>query len=253
MTITFLGTGTSQGVPVIGCTCQVCKSLDHRDKRLRSSIHILKDDLSFIIDSGPDFRQQVLREQIKRLDALLFTHGHKDHTAGMDDVRSFNFLQGEEIPVYTREEVLEQLRKEYSYIFSNHTYPGVPRVGLNEIGNKPFDVKGVSFTPIEVMHYKLPVLGFRIDDFTYITDANRIEASQLKKIRGSRVLVLNALQIEPHISHFNLSEAIDVITDIGPETAYLTHLSHKLGLHSEISAMLPSNVKLAYDGLKINL
>jgi len=254
LTINFLGTGTSQGVPVIACHCEVCNSLDFRDKRLRTSIHVEIDGNSFIIDSGPDFRQQVLREGIEKLDALIFTHAHKDHTAGMDDVRSFNFLQKRSMPVYGTLDVLDQLKREFSYIFAAHTYPGIPKIDLHEINkDTSFEVNGVSIIPIEVMHYKLPVLGFRFGDFTYITDANYISDNEKLKIKGSKVLVVNALQKEDHISHFNLKEAIALIEELKPEKAYLTHISHRMGMHSRVGSELPESVYLAYDGLKITV
>lgn len=253
MNVTFLGTGTSQGIPNIGCDCEVCASLDFRDKRLRSSIHITVDGKSFIIDSGPDFRQQVLREKIRTLDALLFTHAHKDHTAGMDDIRAFNFLQQKNIPVYGTSQVLEQIVKEFEYAFAEVKYPGVPSIDLIEIDNKSFSIQGVDVTPIEVLHYQLPVLGYRIKDFTYITDAKSIRKDELEKIKGSKVIVLNALQKTEHISHFSLSQAIDVLTELAPEKAYLIHLGHKMGLHKEVEKELPSFINLAYDGLKITI
>jgi phosphoribosyl 1,2-cyclic phosphate phosphodiesterase len=253
MKVTFLGTGTSQGIPVIACDCEVCKSLDFRDKRLRVSVHLEVEGKSFVIDSGPDFRQQVLRERIKTLDALLFTHEHKDHTAGMDDVRSYNFKQKRDMPIYARSQVIEQLKREFSYIFSGIQYPGIPRVQIHEIENKPFLLEGVPVTPIEVMHYQLPVFGYRIGDFSYVTDANYINEQEMSKLAGSQVIVLNALQTEPHISHFTLSEAIEVLESLRPEKAYLTHISHKLGLHKEVEKKLPEFIKLAYDGLKITL
>ena len=253
MTITFLGTGTSQGVPVIGCNCEVCTSLDFRDKRLRTSVHLSVDGLSMVIDSGPDFRQQMLREGIERLDALVFTHEHKDHTAGMDDVRAFNFKQQGDIPIYAKKRVVDQLKQEFSYVFVDKGYPGVPRIAVNHITNDPFFIEDTVFTPIEVLHYKLPVLGFRIKDFTYITDANYISPEEMEKIRGSKVLVINALQQEDHISHFTLDQALQVIDAIQPKSAYLTHISHRMGLHQEVSELLPSHVKLAYDGLKIKM
>jgi phosphoribosyl 1,2-cyclic phosphate phosphodiesterase len=249
--ITFLGSGTSQGVPVIGCTCEVCCSLDFRDKRLRSSIHIEIDGLSLIIDSGPDFRQQVLRENITQLDALIFTHEHKDHTAGMDDIRSFNFLQKKDIPIYARTNVIDQLKREFAYIFEETKYPGIPRVEVKEIENKPFQIEDLTITPIEVMHHKLPVLGFRINDFTYITDAKTIAEEEKDKIRGTKVLVLNALQIDPHQSHFTLDEAKALAIEINAEYTYFTHMSHRIGKHKKVSERLPSNIEFAYDGLKI--
>ena len=250
MIVTFLGTGTSQGVPVIGCECPVCRSIDFQDKRLRASIHIATDDLSSIVDTGPDFTQQVLRERVKKLDAVLYTHAHKDHTAGMDDIRSFNFLQRKDMPIYGRKEVIDQLKQEFAYVFAQKKYPGVPQVEEKEIINEPFQVGDTLITPIEVMHYKLPVFGFRIKDFTYITDANYISEAELEKIAGSKYLVINALQKEPHISHFTLEEALEMIEKINPEKAYLTHISHKLGKHRDVSMELPDHVEIAFDGLK---
>ncbi|WP_210489302.1 MBL fold metallo-hydrolase [Rufibacter aurantiacus] len=253
MKVTFLGSGTSQGVPVIGCECEVCRSLDYRDKRLRVSILVEVDGKSLIVDTGPDFRQQMLRERIKRVDAVLFTHEHKDHTAGLDDIRAFNFMQHIDMPLYADQRVLNQLQQEFSYIFTNHTYPGVPRVELHPIQNEPFEVHGITITPINVLHHKLPVFGFRIGDFTYITDANYISAAEKEKIKGSKIVVLNALRKEPHISHYSLSEAISVLEELAPEQAYLTHISHLLGLHRVVEKELPSFVKLAYDGLALTL
>lgn len=253
MKITFLGTGTSQGVPVIGCNCEVCQSLDFRDKRTRTSMHLEYEGKSVVIDTGPDFRMQMLRESIQRLDAVVYTHEHKDHTAGLDDIRPFNFMQQTDIPLFGTTQVLEQIKTEFSYIFSNNKYPGVPRVLINEIRNLPFDVLGMSFIPIQVMHHKLPVFGFRIKDFTYITDANYIAPEEMEKIKGTKILVVNALQIKPHISHFTLDEALAFIDEIGPEMAYLTHTSHRMGMHQRVQERLPQNVELAFDGLKIQL
>ncbi len=253
MKVTLLGTGTSQGVPVIGCSCEVCRSVDYRDKRLRVSVHLQVNGKSFIIDSGPDFRQQVLRERINTLDALLFTHEHKDHTAGLDDIRAYNFSQHTDMPLYGEERVLEQLKREFAYIFSGIQYPGIPRVELNSITEEPFEIEGVEFIPIRVKHYKLPVLGFRVGDFTYITDANFISEDELEKVRGSKVIVLGALRKEQHISHFSLQEAVELLTDLKPEKAYLTHISHLMGLHREVEQELPDFIRLGYDGLQINL
>ncbi|MEQ9403669.1 MAG: MBL fold metallo-hydrolase [Cyclobacteriaceae bacterium] len=253
MKVTFLGTGTSQGVPVIACKCEVCKSIDYRDKRLRSSVIIQVEDLSIVVDTGPDFRQQMLRERVDRVDAVLFTHAHKDHTAGMDDIRSFNFLQKEEIPIYGQAETLDQIKDEFAYVFSASKYPGIPQIGLNVIENKPFNVQNLKVMPIEVMHHKMIVFGFRIGDFTYITDANHIHVREKEKIKGSKILVLNALQRTHHISHFTLDEAIELIQELNPEKAYLTHISHKLGLHAEVSRELPENIHLAHDGLILKI
>ncbi|MBW3127784.1 MBL fold metallo-hydrolase [Hymenobacter profundi] len=255
MQITFLGTGTSQGVPVIGCHCPVCRSVDYRDKRLRVAVHVQVAGKSIVIDSGPDFRQQMLRERIEQLDALVFTHEHKDHTAGLDDIRSYNFLQQRDMPLYAEPRVLNQLRQEFAYIFAENKYPGVPRVKTIPITSdtEVFLVEGVPFQPIRALHYRLPVLGYRIGDFTYITDANYLTEEALAQVRGSRVIVLNALRHEKHISHFSLPEALELLEDLAPEQAYLTHISHQLGLHHEVEATLPDFVRLAYDGLQIIL
>lgn len=251
MKVTFLGTGTSQGVPVIGCACNVCRSLDYRDKRLRSSVHIEVDGQSFVIDTGPDFRQQMLREHVSRVDAMFFTHAHRDHTAGLDDVRAFNFLQQMDMPVYGRADVLAQLRTEFAYAFAENKFPGIPRIELREIGDEPFIHNNVSITPLPVMHLHVPVLGFRINDFCYVTDANYISDETVDRMRGARVLVLNALQHEPHVSHFNIAQAIEQVERIKPVNAYFTHISHKLGLHAVTSKTLRAGISLAYDGLKI--
>ena len=253
MRLTFLGTGTSQGIPMIGCPCEVCRSLDFRDKRLRTSVHLEVDGKSFIIDSGPDFRQQVLQQRITQLDALLFTHEHKDHTAGMDDIRGFNFLQGKAIPIYARERVIRQLKQEFTYVFAEEKYPGVPEVSVHIIENKPFTVEGITFTPIDVLHHKLPVFGFRIGDLTYITDANFIPEEEKAKIKGTEVLVLNVLRYKKHISHYNVEEALELIEELSPKKTYFTHISHQLGLHEEVSKMLPGHVHLAYDGLQVEI
>ncbi len=252
MIVKFLGTGTSQGIPVIACHCKVCTSDDFRDKRLRTSVHISIEDKSFVIDTGPDFRQQMLREQIETVDAIIFTHEHRDHIAGLDDVRSYNFKQQKDMPVYGNARVMDQLKKEFHYVFNNN-YPGIPQLELHEIKNEVFEVKGIRFQPIKVMHHKLAVFGFRIKNFTYITDANYIPKKEFDKIIGTEVLVINALQRRNHISHFNLNEALSVIEDVHPKKAYLTHLSHNMGLHREVSKELPASVNVAYDGLKIEI
>lgn len=253
MKVTFLGTGTSQGVPVIGCACDVCQSLDYRDKRLRSSVHLTVNNKSIVIDSGPDFRQQMLREQILRLDAILFTHAHKDHIAGLDDVRAYNYLQHIDMPVYGTSNVLEQLKVEFYYAFEKFKYPGIPQIQLVEMTDTPFMVQGIPVTPLPVLHYKLPVMGFRINDFSYITDANHIPDSTYELLKGTKVMVINALQREKHLSHFNLAEALDVAHKIGAEQTYLIHISHKLGAHKVVEKELPKSVALAYDGLSIEL
>ena len=253
MIVTFLGSGTSQGVPVIACTCPVCNSIDYKDKRLRSAIHIQSKNTSLIIDIGPDFRQQVLREKIVSLDAILLTHEHKDHTAGLDDVRSFNFKQQRKMPVYGRKQVLDQLRIEYGYIFNSKSYPGIPQIDLEEITNTTFVINDLTIEPVDLLHYKLPVFGFKLNNFVYITDAKSISDKEKTKLKNLDVLVLNALQHDPHISHFTLQEALMLIEELKPKDAYITHISHNLGLSREVEANLPDNVHLAYDGLKLNL
>jgi phosphoribosyl 1,2-cyclic phosphate phosphodiesterase len=253
MKITFLGSGTSQGVPVIGCTCEVCTSLDFRDKRLRSSILVEVSRQSFVVDTGPDFRQQMLRERVKRIDAVLFTHAHRDHTAGLDDVRAYNFMQKMDMPVYGTQPVLDQLKIEYAYAFMKDSYPGIPRLLFHLIDENRFSINGVEVLPLPVMHLKMPVFGFRFENFSYITDANFIPDETVEKLRGTELLVLNALQREPHISHFNLTEALVMIEKINPKLTYLTHISHKLGTHADVSRDLPDNVMLAYDGLQADV
>lgn len=238
---------------MIGCDCTVCKSLDFRDKRLRSSIHLDVQGRSIVIDTGPDFRAQMLRESVRRLDAVIYTHEHKDHTAGMDDIRPFNFTQQGDIPIFGTAKVINQLKAEFSYVFAAKKYPGVPGVTVHEITNQPFEIQGVRFTPVEVMHHRISVFGYRVRDFVYITDANQIASSEIDKIRGCRVLVLNALQIQPHISHFNLEQALEMVELIQPERTYFTHISHRLGTVGEVEKMLPKHISLAYDGLQIHL
>jgi len=253
VTITFLGTGTSQGVPVIACNCEVCTSPDPHDKRLRSSIMIEDGDKVIVIDSGPDFRYQMLRAKVKRLDAIVFTHEHKDHIAGMDDIRAFNYRQEAAIDIYATTRVQEALKREFAYVFAEMKYPGIPEVKLNTIDLKPFSIGNIKFIPIEVMHYKLPVLGFRLGDFTYITDAKTISEAEKQKIKGTKTLVINALQIEKHISHFTFVEAIAFAKEIGAEKTYFTHISHRLGRHQSILGLLPKNITLAYDGLVLEV
>jgi len=253
MKITFLGTGTSQGIPVIACDCAVCRSTDPKDKRLRTSIWIQVEGKSFVIDTGPDFRQQMLRANVRELDAAIFTHQHKDHTAGLDDIRAFNHKQQQDIPLYGRESVLNQIRSEFFYAFSEQRYPGVPHFELHAIDNEAFEIQGVKFIPIEVMHHKLAVYGYRVGDFTYITDTNYISESEQEKIKGSQILVLDTLQKESHLSHFTLYQALDLIDKLNIPQAYLIHMSHKLGKHEDVEKELPANVRLAYDGLVIEL
>jgi phosphoribosyl 1,2-cyclic phosphate phosphodiesterase len=251
--VTFLGTGTSQGVPVIACDCEVCTSIDPKDKRLRSSILVQSESKTLVIDTGPDFRHQMLRANVQQLNAVVYTHQHKDHVAGLDDVRAFNYKQHEAIDVFATIQVQEALKTEFHYIFSKDDYPGIPKINLKNIASDSFFIGDIRLLPIEVMHYKLPVLGFRINDFTYITDAKTISELEMEKIRGSKIVVVNALQKESHISHFTLAEAISFAQDIGAETTYFTHISHKLGKHVDVSAFLPPNIKLAFDGLEIHI
>ncbi|PCH67481.1 MAG: hypothetical protein COC01_05690 [Bacteroidetes bacterium] len=253
MRVTFLGTGTSQGIPVIACDCEVCQSTDPLDKRTRSSIMVETDGNVFVVDSGPDFRQQMLRENVKNIDAIIYTHEHKDHTAGLDDVRAFNFILKKEIEIYGPQRVLDALKQQYPYIYDNPDYPGLPKININKIENKEFVINGTLIIPIEVLHYKLPVLGFRFGDFSYITDANFIAEDEKEKIKGSKVIVLNALRKKEHISHFTLQEAVDLMNELNPEEGYLIHMSHQIGTHQEIENELPDNIHLSYDGLQVKL
>jgi len=254
MKITFLGTGTSQGIPVVGCTCAVCLSDNHKDKRLRCSILIEDQGKNFIVDTGPDFRQQLLRQQVDDVEAVLMTHEHMDHISGLDDVRPFNFRHKKDIPVYATERVQKALKRVYKYIFEANPYPGIPQIELNTISKAAsFTIGATQFTPIEVMHHKMPVLGFRINDFTYITDAKTITEEEKEKIKGTKVLVLNALRKKVHLSHLHLEEAVAWVEELQPERAYFTHCSHLLGLNDQINSELPDHIQLAYDGLQIEL
>ena len=251
--INFLGTGTSSGVPMIGCDCAVCTSSDIRDNRLRSSVMISSSNTSLVIDTTPDFRYQMLRTNTRHLDAVIFTHPHKDHIAGLDDIRAFNFFMNKPMEIYANALTEEALRRDFYYAFAERKYPGVPEINLNKIAEEPFMVGDIPVTPIEVWHMKMPVLGFRFGTFTYITDANRIEEHSKDLIRGSEVLVLNALRKEPHISHFTLDEAVDLVLELGIPKAYFTHISHQLGLHAEINNELPDGMELAFDGLTLSI
>ncbi len=250
--ITFLGTGTSSGVPMIGCDCEVCTSSDEKDKRLRSSILVQSAKTTLVVDTGPDFRYQMLRQKVKKLDAVVFTHPHKDHLAGLDDVRAYNFFTKRHIDIYADSLTEEAVRRDFYYAFTDTKYPGIPELNLNTISSEPFMVGDIPVTPVSVWHLKMPVLGFRFGNFTYITDANRIDDKELERIRGSEVLVLNALRKQKHISHFTLEEAIEVVQELKIPTAYFTHMSHQIGLHAEIEAELPDNIHLAYDGLELD-
>jgi phosphoribosyl 1,2-cyclic phosphate phosphodiesterase len=251
--ITFLGTGTSSGVPMIACECEVCTSTDKKDKRLRSSILVESASTRLVIDTTPDFRYQMLRENVKHLDAVLFTHPHKDHIAGLDDVRAYNYIQQKAMQIYANQMTIDALMREFAYAFADKKYPGVPNLELNTIALEPFSIGDINITPVEVWHMKMPVFGFRMADFTYITDANRIEAHEKEKIKGSKVLVVNALRKEKHISHYTLDEAIELVQELKIPAAYFTHISHQLGRHEEIEKRLPKGIHLGYDGLVIEI
>lgn len=253
MRITFLGTGTSQGVPVIACDCLTCRSQDERDKRLRTSLLVEADDQNIVIDAGPDFRQQMLRADVKSLRSILLTHEHKDHIGGMDDVRAYNYISKEPTDIYSDERVQEAIKRTYPYVFAENKYPGVPQMNLITIGDEPFRAGSVEVVPVRVYHYRLPVYGFRFGDFAYITDANYISADNRNKLIGVKYLVVNALRKEKHISHFNLREALQLIDEISPRKAFITHISHQMGLHKEVSRELPASVSLAYDGLVVDV
>jgi phosphoribosyl 1,2-cyclic phosphate phosphodiesterase len=250
----FLGTGTSQGIPIIGSDHEVCKSADSKDKRLRVSVWISWDNHSYVIDCGPDFRQQMLTSNCKKVDGILFTHEHSDHTAGLDDIRPFNFRQGV-MPIYAHKRVVENLKKRFDYIFeTENRYPGAPSVKTIEVeNNQPFSIGDKMAIPINVMHGDLQVFGYRIDDFAYLTDVKTIEEIEVDKLKNLKVLVVNALREELHDSHFNLQEALDFIALVKPEKAYITHISHILGFHAEVQKELPDNVFLAYDNLEITI
>ena len=251
--ITFLGTGTSSGVPMIGCTCPVCTSTDKKDNRLRSSIMIESAKTTLVVDTGPDFRYQMLRQKVNKLDAVLFTHPHKDHLAGLDDIRAFNFFQKKPIDIYADSLTEEAIRRDFYYAFSDTKMPGVPELDLYTITLESFVIGDIPVTPILVWHLKMPVLGFRFGKFTYITDANRIDDNEKEKIKGSDVLVLNALRKQKHISHFNLEEAIQLVKELKVPQGYFTHISHQLGKHADIENELPEGIDLAYDGLELKM
>lgn len=249
----FLGTGTSQGVPVIGCDCEVCRSGDARDKRLRSSMLLKINGQNVVIDAGPDFRQQMLHQQVNRLRAILITHEHVDHIFGLDDIRSFNWIQKHPADIYAEQRVQEAIMRIFNYVFAKQKYPGIPKMELHLINEQPFYIDKIPVVPIRCYHHKLPVFGFRIGDLSYVTDTNYIPDEEIEKLRGTRIMVINALRKEKHISHYNLEEALEVIRDVNPEKAYLTHISHGFGKHTHIESMLPGNVFAAYDGLKLHV
>ncbi|MBR1765863.1 MAG: MBL fold metallo-hydrolase [Bacteroidales bacterium] len=253
MKLTFLGTGTSQGVPVIACHCDVCTSVDERDRRLRTSALLRTDGgKNILFDIGPDFRQQMLRQHVLALDAILVTHAHRDHVAGLDDVRSFNYVQRKNMDVYLNGEAKRALLRDYAYIFARHEYPGLPEAELHEV-DAPFEAADEKIIPVKAMHKDLPVLGYRIGPMAYITDANHIAPEEIAKLKGVRLLVINALRKQKHFSHFSLSEALEVVEKVAPEKAFLTHISHEMGLHADVQRELPQGVSLAYDNLEIEI
>ena len=254
MKVTFLGTGTSQGIPIIGCKCPVCKSANTRDKRLRTSALVSVGDKNILIDIGPDFREQMLRNDVSHLDAILVTHAHRDHVAGIDDIRPYNYYQQSAIDIYARSNAIEAIRRDYAYIFAQHIYPGLPEANLIEVsGTSVFWIGNTEVVPIEAMHKDMPILGYRMGRFAYVTDANYIAPAELDKIKDMDVLVINALRQEKHFSHFSLAEALEVIAFLKPRKAYLTHMSHEMGFYDEVSRNLPKNVFLAYDGLTVEI
>ena len=253
MKITLLGTGTSQGVPVIACRCEVCTSDDPKDNRLRSSVMIQVDGKTLVIDTGPDFRYQMLREKVDKIDAVLFTHEHKDHISGLDDVRAYNHKWKQDIQIYSSSRVEKALKREYHYIFSGDDYPVIPRINLNTIDNNEFFIDAISIIPIDVLHYKMPVFGFRIKDFVYLTDVSFIPDKEKEKIMNADLLIIDALRREKHISHFSLDEALSLIQEVNPKQALFTHISHYMGKHSSLDNELPYNIAPAYDGQIIRL
>lgn len=254
MKVTFLGTGTSQGIPIIGCKCPVCKSANARDKRLRTSALVSVGDKNILIDIGPDFREQMLRNDVSHLDAILVTHAHRDHVAGIDDIRPYNYYQQSPIDIYARSNAIEAIRRDYAYIFAQHIYPGLPEANLIEVsGSSVVRIGNTEVVPIEAMHKDMPILGYKMERFAYVTDANYIAPTELDKIKDMDVLVINALRQEKHFSHFSLAEALEVIDFLKPRKAYLTHMSHEMGFYDEVSRNLPKNVFLAYDGLTVEI
>ena len=253
MKVTFLGTGTSQGIPVIACDCKVCTSKNPKDNRLRTSILIEENNQTIVIDTGPDFRQQMLRENVQKLDAIVFTHQHKDHVAGMDDIRAFNYKFKKDMDIYCTAEVEEALIREFPYVFSAYKYPGVPEIKVHNIKNEPFIINGVELIPIEGLHYKLPVFGYRIKDFVYLTDVSFVSEREKEKMKGAEVIVLDALRKTPHISHFTMEQAVELLEELKPKQGYLIHISHLMGKHNEVVKELPNFIKPSHDGLILEL
>ncbi len=253
MQITFLGTGTSQGVPVIGCNCEVCRSGDPRDKRLRTALMLEKGNDRIVIDTGPDFRQQMLNHDVKKLSGVLLTHEHNDHIAGLDDLRSFNFMSKQPVNIWAESRVVKVLKQQFPYVFIDDKYPGTPELMLHEIGQKPIRIGAFEIEPIRLYHYKLPVLGFRVDDLAYLTDVSEIPPEAMEKLKGLKMLIIDALRIKEHISHFNLAQALEVVEKLKPEQTRFIHISHQLGKHSVVNGNLPDGIGPAYDGLKWNL
>ena len=253
MKVTFLGTGTSQGIPVIACDCRVCISENPKDNRLRTSILIEANNQTIVIDTGPDFRQQMLRENVQKLDAIVFTHQHKDHVAGMDDIRAFNYKFKKDMDIYCTAEVEEALIREFPYVFSSYKYPGVPEIKVHNIKNEPFIINGVELIPIEGLHYKLPVFGYRVKDFVYLTDVSFVSEREKEKMKGAEVIVLDALRKTPHISHFTMEQAVELLEELKPKQGYLIHISHLMGMHNEVVDELPNFIKPAHDGLVLSL
>ncbi len=251
--IEFLGTGTSQGIPVVACDCAVCASANEQDKRLRSSLLIEVNGLKLVIDAGPDFRQQMLKTKLRQLNAILLTHEHTDHLFGLDDIRSFNWVQGHPTDIYAEARVQEAIKRVFNYVFARYKYPGIPQMNLHLVENKPFEIEDVPIIPVRGLHYKLPVFGYRIGKMAYITDVNFIEQEEKEKLKGLDVLIVNALRKEKHVSHYNLEEALQLINEVNPKKAYLTHISHLMGFHDEVQLELPENVFLAYDGLEMEV
>ena len=247
--IRLLGTGTSQGVPEVGCRCVACRSLDNRDKRLRTSAFVEVGDYAILIDSGPDLRQQLLANQITKVDAILLTHEHKDHLGGLDDIRPLNFSARKQMDIYGLGRVLDVVKKDYDYAFKSDPYPGVPEMRLHKVLDEPFMIGNIEIIPIKVKHLSLPILGYRIGNMAYITDASFIPDKELAKLTGLKILIINALRKREHYSHFNLAQALAIIEKLKPEQAYITHISHEMGCYADVNPTLPADVALGFDGM----